>query len=816
MVIEALYLFDINEQFIDLIPGEELQEHDQTQELKKLITISASALYSEMLESAVFVGHRDIDDSNVFHQYRVTKFKNNNGIAEIEGVHAFFDDMQAYGFIKDKRPTDATVSTALGGILEGSRWQLGVIQSAHSSTSNYYYVSRLEAFWDFIEKWNVEFKLRMVYSDGVIIGRYVDIYDQLSADYGKWYEYGDQLLTVEKEEDRQGVYTALIGRGKGEETEAGGFGRRILFSDVEWTISGGDPVDKPLLQDYVELPSATAQYGYSDGTPRIGIVEFEDITDPTLLLEATYQTLLANCRPQVQFKAGVDEKGLSELGEIVSIIRDDLNIRYKTRVYKLRRNFLDQMDKEFTFGDKLTTSQGEKNVQIGKDIKKQEQQTISWLEVVNAAMMSMFWNEDGYNYTFAADNEYGLPGGFYSFNAPIDMDPTKCIYMGAGMLAIANSKLPDGSWNFRTWGTGDGFTADLITTGTLRADIVQAGFNGIAQGVSMTADGLKAVAPSGEYSIVENGGVSFFTKNDIKTGSIESGYLISDETNGVSVFVEPGRFFSVNRKNELGVNERFIHIPHDKNEIRLQKPVSVTRLNIAGTNQYITNMSNQGGVFFDTVRVSLGTGTLDAVSKVISAEPGKAIIHTPSFFNGPITTKSSSSTIGGKIFDNNDVLLIGGADGTNIGYTNGIGITSVARFTQGNIIAYTTLNMNGNVITNQSDIRLKDKVVDAVVDPFSVIEKMRFINFEWDATNPYNEKKPTGEQFGIEAQYSPFLAVKDQVSNYLSIDMGKQVNINSMALQRMITEIKTLKEESAATKKELADLKQLLIEKGVI
>ena len=467
MAIEALYLFDVNEELIDIIPGEELLEHGQTQELKKLITVNASALYSEDLEQAVFVGHRDIDNSNVFHQYRATSFKNNNGIVEIEGVHAFFDDMQAYGFIKDKRPTDATAATALGGILEGSRWQIGVNQSSHSATSNYYYVSRLEAFWDFIEKWNVEFKLRMVYSDGVIIGRYVDIYDQLSADYGKWYEYGDQLLTVEKEEDRQGVYTALIGRGKGEETEAGGFGRRILFSDVEWTIAGGDPVDKPLLQDYVELPSATAQYGYSDGTPRIGIVEFEDITDKALLLEATYQTLLNNCRPQVQFKAGVDEKGVSELGEIVTIIRDDLNIRYKTRVYKLRRNFLDQMDKEFTFGDKLVSSQGERSVQINKELKKQQLQTISWLEVVNAAMMSMFWNEDGYNYTFSAVNDYNLPGGFYSFNAPIDENPTKCIYMGAGMLAIANSKLPDGSWNFRTWGTGDGFTADLINAGTI-------------------------------------------------------------------------------------------------------------------------------------------------------------------------------------------------------------------------------------------------------------------------------------------------------------------------------------------------------------
>ena len=56
MAIEALYLFDVNEELIDIIPGEELMEHGQTQELKKLITANASALYSEDLEQAVFVG----------------------------------------------------------------------------------------------------------------------------------------------------------------------------------------------------------------------------------------------------------------------------------------------------------------------------------------------------------------------------------------------------------------------------------------------------------------------------------------------------------------------------------------------------------------------------------------------------------------------------------------------------------------------------------------------------------------------------------------------------------------------------------------
>ena len=364
---------------------------------------------------------------------------------------------------------------------------------------------------------------------------------------------------------------------------------------------------------------------------------------------------------------------------------------------------------------------------------------------------------------------------------------------------------------YRTAITNDGhFVADFIDVGLLKAEMIQAGFNGIAEGVSMDASGLKAVGTGGEYSVVENGGIGFYTASGTKTGSIESAYKNTVGQNGVGIFVQQGRFFEVLKKNETtGLFEVFIQIPVDENIVKVPKTLSASRFNVSGTNQYISNLTGEGGAYYDTVRVSLATGTPEAVSKVISAEPGKAIIHTPSFFNGPITIKSSSSTIGGKLFDKNDVLLVGGADGTNIGHTNGTGITSVARFTKGNIIAYTTLNMNGNAITNQSDIRLKTNIKDAEVDPFAIIEKMRFIEFDWDMTNPYNKNKPEGRYFGIEAQYAPFLAVKDIDSNYLSVDMGKQVNLNSLANKKLIAELKE-------TKQELADLKALLTEKGVI
>ncbi|MBP3647543.1 MAG: hypothetical protein J6K55_14090 [Clostridia bacterium] len=54
---------------------------------------------------------------------------------------------------------------------------------------------------------------------------------------------------------------------------------------------------------------------------------------------------------------------------------------------------------------------------------------------------------------------------------------------GEGFM-IASSKTDDGKWDWRTFGTGEGFTADLIVTGFLSADRIQAG--------SITANHLAA------------------------------------------------------------------------------------------------------------------------------------------------------------------------------------------------------------------------------------------------------------------------------------------------------------------------------------
>jgi hypothetical protein len=111
-----------------------------------------------------------------------------------------------------------------------------------------------------------------------------------------------------------------------------------------------------------------------------------------------------------------------------------------------------------------------------------------------------------------------------------------------------------------------------------------------------------------------------------------------------------------------------------------------------------------------------------------------------------------------------------------------------------------TLSMEGNNITNQSDVRLKTNIKQADIEALKEIERMEFIDYEWDKTNPANANKPDGRFFGIKAQYSPFLQTKAGDSeSYLSIDMTKQVHLNSKAIQELYRKVVAIDERTSTS-----------------
>lgn len=106
---------------------------------------------------------------------------------------------------------------------------------------------------------------------------------------------------------------------------------------------------------------------------------------------------------------------------------------------------------------------------------REEQQAIqhSYMDEVSKEIEKTWRNEDGYNYELKKENPFDLPAGYYSFNAPIDQNPTKVIGISAGSLVISNRRQSDGKWDFRTFGDGSGFTADLIRAGMLQGGNVR-------------------------------------------------------------------------------------------------------------------------------------------------------------------------------------------------------------------------------------------------------------------------------------------------------------------------------------------------------
>ena len=477
-----LYCFDKNENLIYDIPSMEIESLIQQEELNKLVILEFS-IYLEAsykMDGIEYVAHKDMENPNNIQMYRVLTETTDDYKINYQAIHIFFDELKSYGYIRDKRPEKVKASSALDIALDGSRWSVGQVDDSELLSTNFYDLTRLEAVSKIINLWNMDLSFYLTFKGNKVTGRYVNLQRQRGVDTGERFVYGSNALEVVKELDKSEIYTRIIPRGKGEEKldENGkptdGHGRRIQITDIEWSKANGDPIDKPKGQEYLELPEMTQKFGFSDGEPRQKVQGFHDIEDPKELIKAGYNFLVNVSRPLVQFKTKIEKRSRTEIGDIVRIIRYDLDIRYRTRIYKVKRNLLTNT-LQVEFGDKLVTSQAEREKNLSTGLQAIQDRLIetetelrgSFIDRVSEGIQESMFNQDGYNYELKKGNKYGLPAGYYSFDREIDDNPQKVIYVGAGTLAIADSKKSNGDWNFRTFGTGKGFTADLIVAGII-------------------------------------------------------------------------------------------------------------------------------------------------------------------------------------------------------------------------------------------------------------------------------------------------------------------------------------------------------------
>lgn len=382
-------------------------------------------------------------------------------------------------YVDDKRINNGTFSEAVTKAIEGTRWELGTIASGTVQT-NYYHVSALNALQTFLKAADVEFETEVVPSIGMshIEHRRINV-GRIGSDSGKRFEYGSDLQSIKRTVSADNVYTRLYGYGKGlattddEGNATGGYGRKIDFSSV----NNG--------KKYVEDDTALEQWGVvgPDGTKvhAEGTVEFPDCEDPAELLALTKDALKKSVVPKVSYTADVAALQLANfdiqqlhLGYGVQIVDTTFDpvLRLEGRVLAIEDDPTgDITSMKITLGN-IVQSYTQRNNEVNATVNQLWSSSGAVNDVVNAKPTYMQQVVDGLNNVLNATGgwTYMTPGeGIIVYNKPVEQNPDKAIQLGGGYFRIANSKKADGSWDWKTFGTGDGFLADLIVAGKLQS-----------------------------------------------------------------------------------------------------------------------------------------------------------------------------------------------------------------------------------------------------------------------------------------------------------------------------------------------------------
>ena len=380
-----MFLFDRNQKVKRWLVDRDFIEANMVEQINAADQLTFSVPLNKRLPSSYFYAAIPQPRGSGYLLFKIVTEKVSSDQIEYTAVESAYDELKSYHYIKDVRPENRKAGELLQTALEGTRWQVGQTYDSGTFSTNFYYISTLEAIQKIVELCGLEvtFEITLNPKTHQIEHRLVNLYAQQGQRTGKRFEYGSNLLTVEREESAENLITALIGRGKGEavyhedntaEETPDGYGRRINFADIIWSKKNGNPADKPAGQEYVEDVDATAKYGFDDGKPRIGIEIFEDITDPAELLRATWSALQTLKRPQASFRASVMDVGDLGLGDTVAIVRHDIKIEYFTRVYKVTHNLLDERQNTIELGDDFSGNSITSTVNdLGKSVGTVEQ-----------------------------------------------------------------------------------------------------------------------------------------------------------------------------------------------------------------------------------------------------------------------------------------------------------------------------------------------------------------------------------------------------------------------------------------------------------
>lgn len=393
---------------------------------------------------------------------------------------------ETYGdYIEDKRPYGYGFLQALNVCLGPTRWTAGTVDQTGTVDKGltFYHTSAREALQSIL-KCGGELETEITVSGGRVTSRRVGIRSHRGAKGGhRRFTYTKDLTSVSRTE-HYGAITACYGYGKGIETDTGGYGRKLTFGD----INNG--------RNYVEDATALRLYGRPDGRGGrahvFGQYENSNCEDAATLLAETRAYLDSRKEPGMTYEADVVDlvqfgrewEGVA-VGDDVQIVDTCFSpaLRCEGRVTKLVTDEL---------GGSMRVTLGNVTETITDMLLAQQQKVSSlskrssnWDVAASTPPAYLQQVMDSMNTQFnLAGNSYvhtSFERGLIFGSVPLDADGRSTTGDGMAMqlcsqgFRIAGGCKADGSWDWRTFGTGKGFFAEFICFGTMLGDLIKAG-----------------------------------------------------------------------------------------------------------------------------------------------------------------------------------------------------------------------------------------------------------------------------------------------------------------------------------------------------
>lgn len=386
-------------------------------------------------------------------------------------------------FISDLKPRETKATAIVDKVLQDTRFSVGHVDDLGLKSFNLYHIDAKSALWKIIDIYDCDIDVSIDVKDSKVVGRYINLYKHKGSFEGKRYTYKKDIKSIKKTIDYTNIATKLYGYGKGEEIvdedgkSTGGYGRKINFSE----INGG--------KSYITNEEARLKYGVGKEKKHIeGIFEDGDCEDKKELLELTKKELEKRSKPQISYELKVEDlskypgfefEGVG-LGDDVIVKDKELDLTVYTRIIKIIDSPFDNSDTEITLGnyikdisnkfleyENLRKSIESRNISIGEEIDKLAKSTEQgFLKSLVDRLNTELNATGGYVYF-----EQGK--GIIILNAPKEGNPTQAITLKGGTIAIANKKKANGDWDWTTFGTGNGFTASVLTAGILKGGKVR-------------------------------------------------------------------------------------------------------------------------------------------------------------------------------------------------------------------------------------------------------------------------------------------------------------------------------------------------------